>query len=190
MYKLLKFLFILFIGVISCACVNMVAVHELNTKASNYLEEGDVNSAISRLEASVDLDGNIYESRYNLASAYLQIGKNQEALNHIEVALELQKKEPIVYYTHAVAALKVADEIYEKKGLDGRMIQTVFNSDESAIKAAERYVQLLSAANKSFSKYLELAPNAEDTQQIFDIIHENEQKIKEKVEKYNLIMEE
>ncbi|MBQ7286370.1 MAG: hypothetical protein IJW73_01255, partial [Candidatus Gastranaerophilales bacterium] len=84
MRNLLKFLFILFLGVISCACVNIVAIHELNQKANDYLNAGDVESAISRLEASVDLDGNIYESRYNLAAAYMKINECEKALKHIE----------------------------------------------------------------------------------------------------------
>ncbi|MBR5304164.1 MAG: tetratricopeptide repeat protein [Candidatus Gastranaerophilales bacterium] len=190
MLKLLKFLFVLFLGVISCACVNMVAVHELNSKASDYLEEGDINSAISRLEASIDLDGKVYESRYNLASAYLQIGKNKEALEHIKVAMELQKNEPIVFYTYAVAAMKVADEIYEKKNKDGQIVPVEFKTDLALQKAAEQYVDLLTKANSAFNEYLELAPNAEDTQQIFDAVNDNEQKIKEKAEQYGIALEE
>lgn len=186
MFKLIKFLFVLFLGVISCACVNMVAVHELNTKASDYLQEGDIESAISRLEASVDLDGNIYESRYNLASAYMQVGKPQKALEQIEVALTLNKNEPIVFYTHGVAALAVADEIYEKKDENGEKVPVEFKSDEEAHKAAKRYVELLSSCNKSFTRYTDLAPNAEDTQKIYELIKENEAKIQEKVAQFNL----
>ena len=189
MLKLIKFLFVLILGMVSCACVNMVAVHELNSKASDYLQEGDVHAAISRLEASIDLDGNIYESRYNLASAYLQVGKNKEALENIEIALKLAKNEPIVFYTHGVAAMKVAKEIYQKKNKDGKIVQTVFNSKEAEEKAAKRYVNLLTEANKSYNRYTKLAPNAEDTQQIYNLIKENEEEIAQKTKQYNIEVE-
>ena len=190
MLKLIKFLFVLCLGVFSCACVNMVAVHELNSKASDYLQEGDVQAAISRLEASIDLDGNIYESRYNLASAYLQVGRNEEALKNIEVAITLEKNEPIVFYTHAIASMNVAREIYEKNDKDGNKIQTTFATQELAERAARRYVKLISDANKSFNRYTELAPNAEDTQEIYQLIKDNETKIEQKMQEFNISLEE
>jgi hypothetical protein len=64
MRKLLQFLFILVLGVFCCACVNNFAVHELNQKAYKYMESGNTQAAISRLEASVDLDGD--KSNVNL----------------------------------------------------------------------------------------------------------------------------
>lgn len=186
MFKLIKFLAVLFLGVISCACVNMVAVHELNVKASNYLEEGDIDSAISRLEASVDLDGNIYESRYNLASAYLQIGKANKALENIRVASELNKTEPIVFYTHGVIATQVANELYETKDDNGLAKPVVYQTNEQARKAANLYVELLKEANENFEKYTQLVPNAEDTQQIYIIIKENQEKISQKMLELNI----
>lgn len=190
MFQLIKLLFVLCLGVISCACVNMVAIHELNTKASNYLQEGDIQAAISRLEASVDLDGNIYESRYNLASAYLQVGRNEEALKNIEVALTLEKNEPIVFYTHGVAAMNVANELYEKKDKDGKITPVTFDTEELEKRAAVRYVELMTDSNKSFEKYTELAPNAEDTQQIFELIKENQAKIDQKMQQFDITLEE
>ena len=53
------------------ACVNKFAVHELNQLAIEHLENGDVDGAIARLESSVDLDPEQYESRYNLANVYI-----------------------------------------------------------------------------------------------------------------------
>ncbi|MBQ4646901.1 MAG: tetratricopeptide repeat protein [Candidatus Gastranaerophilales bacterium] len=190
MFKLIKFALILFLGVISCACVNMVAVHELNQKANDYLEEGDLKSAISRLEASVDLDGNIYESRYNLASAYMQTGEFEKALENIQVALKLQKNEPIVFYTHAVASQRVSEGIFEKKNDDGEIVPVPYHTEEDEKRAATRYVNLLKDANKSFNRYLELVPNAEDTQQIYELIKQNEENIAAKTQQYQIVSEE
>ena len=115
MRKLLSFLFILFLGVISSACVNMFAVSELNQIAKEYLEEGNIHAAISRLESSVDLDPDSYESRYNLAVSYLRVNNCDGALAQIQAALNLSKNEPAALYTAGVAYTCVASEVYEKK---------------------------------------------------------------------------
>ena len=167
MKNIFKFLFVLFLGAICCACVNTVAVHELNQKASKYLEEGNVQAAIARLEASIDLDDTVYESRYNLASAYMSIGQCENALEHITVALELKKNEPVVYYTHGVAALCVADKIKAETD-EGAMLS---DSDQN------RMVELIKSANSSFDKYVSLAPGAEDAQSVIDLIKTNEARI-------------
>ncbi len=167
MKNIFKFLFVLFLGVICCACVNTVAVHELNQKASKYLEEGNLDAAIARLEASVDLDANVYESRYNLASAYVSAGKCELALEHINVAVELKDKEPVVHYTRGVAAQCVADKIVKK------------HEDGSVMADAEhkRYIEMIKIANESFGNYVSLAPGAEDVQSVLGLVKENEAKI-------------
>ena len=69
MRKLLQFLAILVLGVFCCACVNTFAIQELNEKAQEYMEQGDIESALARLEASIDLGGDVYETRYNTGTA-------------------------------------------------------------------------------------------------------------------------
>lgn len=165
MRKLLKFLFILFLGVICCACVNTVAVHELNQKAAKYLDDGNIEAAISRLEASIDLDSNIYESRYNLASAYMMTNSCDKALEHILAAKELNKNEPIAYYTHGVVAMCIANKIQnnEKINLPEGLNVT--------------YESLLNDANESFDKYATLAPGASDVQDVLNLIQDNKAKL-------------
>ena len=58
MKRIFLMITILFISVLSTACVNNLAIQELNNKAQEYMEKGDVDAAIGRLEASLDLDGN------------------------------------------------------------------------------------------------------------------------------------
>ena len=186
MRKLLKFLFILFLGVISCACVNMLAVHELNQKASDMLEEGDIKGALSRLEASVDLDGNIYESRYNLATVYLGMDEFEKAYENIKRASEINPKEPIVNYTYGVAAVKLAESLYEHKDEQGNMVKVEFRNSEDEKEAAQRYVNLLTEANLAFTKYTDLAPNAEDTQHVYSLIKDNEHKITQMATNYGI----
>lgn len=181
MRNILKFLSILFLGVISCACMNTVAVHELNQKAAEYLEAGDVNSAISRLEASIDLDGNVYESRYNLAVAYMQKNECQKALDNILVASKLVKDDPAVYYTLGVSSICVADKIFTIKKEDGTIEDVKFDTSLKYENAVNEYVNILKQANESFKIYTQLAPTAEDSQEIISLIRENEAKIENRL---------
>ena len=157
--------------------MNIVAIHELNQKANYYLNAGDVESAISRLEASVDLDGNIYESRYNLAAAYMKINECEKALKHIEVALQLAPNEPNVPYTHAVALQCVADKMFETTDENGEVVPVKFSSKDEEVSALNKQIDLLKQANDSYKKYLELALNPADKEQVENIINDNNQKI-------------
>ena len=180
MRKILKFLAILFLGVITCACVNSAAVQELNKKAAEYLESGDVDAAIARLESSIDLDDKVYESRYNLAVSYMRKKNCEKANEHIKIALELAPKEPAVYYTHAVSAMCLSAKIFEKENKEGVIEPVVFNSKQEEEKANEKYIALLKEANASFDMYTKLAPTAEDTQSVIQSIRENNQIIEQK----------
>ena len=62
MQKLLSILLLLFISVITTACINNFAVQELNNKAKEYLDKGDTQTAICRFKSSLDLDNTIYET--------------------------------------------------------------------------------------------------------------------------------
>ena len=62
---------ILFISVISTACINNFAVQEHNNKAKDFMDKGDYVSAIERLKSSVDLDGSVFETQYNFPLALI-----------------------------------------------------------------------------------------------------------------------
>ena len=171
MRKLILFLLLLFVGVFTSACVNTYAVKQLNEIAIEYLNAGDVESAISRLEASVDLDANIYESRYNLSAAYLRIDKCDKALENIKAAQQLRKdEEPMVYDTIGVDTSGLANQVYEMKNENGEVVEVKPTSKEEASKMAQQYIEYLSEAVENFDKYTELQPNAEDTKEILSRI--------------------
>ena len=102
MKKLVAVLTILFASVLCTACINNFAIQELNNKAQESLRTGDVETAICRLQSSVDLDENLFETRYNLAVALTQAGKYKKAKEQIEVALNMKPTIPEVYYTKGV----------------------------------------------------------------------------------------
>ena len=103
MKRIFLLLLILFISVLSTACVNNFAIQELNNKAQEYMEKGDTDSAICRYEASLDLDSNVFETRYNLGVAYLNAKKYDKAKEMLTKAAELKPDFPDTYYSLAVA---------------------------------------------------------------------------------------
>lgn len=103
MKKALLLVSVLFISVVSTACINKFAVQELNNKAKAYIEQGDYNNAIERLKSSVDLDDTIFETHYNLAVAYTQAEDYVNAINSFKKAIELNPDFADAYYSLAVA---------------------------------------------------------------------------------------
>jgi hypothetical protein len=47
---------VLFVAVASTACINNLAVQDLNNKAKVYADKGDYTQAIERLKSSLDLE--------------------------------------------------------------------------------------------------------------------------------------
>lgn len=166
MKKLLSFLAVMFLAVMCSACVNTLAVHELNQAAADYMEKGDPKSAIARLESSVDLDDSIYETRYNLAVAYLEVEDCTRALENIKVAQKLAPKEPTVYYTLGVANSCEAEKYCKAK--DENLETLVFDPVDG-----EKCTQYLKEANSAFEKYLELNPEASDAEEVKASIQNN-----------------
>ena len=84
MKKALLIASVLFIAVISTACINNVAVQNLNNKAAEFMEKGDYEAAMNRLEASIDLDATMYETYYNLGIAATNAKKYEKAIDALE----------------------------------------------------------------------------------------------------------
>ncbi|MBQ8475440.1 tetratricopeptide repeat protein, partial [bacterium] len=175
------FLLILTMGVFTSACINTFAVQQLNQIAQKFLEEGDLESAVSRLESSVDLDGNIYESRYNLAVTYMDMGYCDKALEQITVAETLVKDEPAVYYVIGAANTCLADKIFNTKVQTRYYMRQVRLTPESQARAKE-FITYLQNATDAYDRYLKLAPNTDETQNLTSQISEN----KKLIEKYKL----
>ena len=120
MKKAFLLVLILFISVISTACINNFAVQELNNKAKGYLDKNDYENAISRLKASIDLDSTIFETHYNLGIAYTQAEEYPEAVETFQKAIKLKPDFADTYYS-----LAVAQENYAKGVIDGSIREKV-----------------------------------------------------------------
>ncbi len=191
MKRALLIITVLFIAVISTACINNFAVQELNNKAQVYLNNGDYEAAIDRLQASLDLDSTIYETNYNLGVAYIKANKYKEAIGVLKKAAEINPERADSYYS-----LAVAQESYGQKLLN---MSTKASSEDNSIENNDDYdtekesadedealsveqrkakaVELYNDAVASYKKYLEKAPDAKDKDDINNEINFLEEEI-------------
>lgn len=172
MKKVLLIASILFVAVASTACINNLAVQDLNNKAQSYMEKGDYTQAIERLKSSIDLDPSIFETHYNLAVAYTKAEDYTNAVEEYKKALKIKPNVPDVYYSLATAENNLAvdmeqgrvrmndvdDSLYSPKADEIDTLQEYKMSDKEKKLVAELY----DSAVKNYEKYLELSPNAQD----------------------------
>lgn len=173
MKKTLLLLILLLVSVMTTACINKIAVEELNNKAVKYLDNGDSETAICRLKSSLDLDAEFYQTHYNLALAYNTLGNFEGAFEEAKRVLELKSDFYDAIYVMALAKNEIAMQILNKnqdeadadKGLTAEEM-TEFNN-----KAGE--------AVELFNEYLVKKVNAKDEEQVNERISELNELIKE-----------
>ena len=163
MKKALMIASVLLVAVISTACINNIAVQELNNKAAEYMQKGDYESAMNRLQASLDLDSTMYETYYNLGIASINAKKYEKAIEAFEGGIKIKPDFADFYYSLGVAQADLADELVEETE-DKKEI-----TEEDKLKA----VELKKAAVENLTKYLELKPTTEDKKTIEELIEES-----------------
>ena len=178
MKKALMISSVLFIAVVSTACINNMAVQELNNKAAEYMQKGDYESAMNRLQASLDLDSTMYETYYNLGVAAINANKYEKAIEALEGGIKIKPDYADFYYSLGLAQTSLADEILEnseKELSEGEKNAEIVNtepkkelSDEDKAKVAD----LKKQAAENLTKYLEMNPNGEDKQTVEELIKE------------------
>ena len=178
MKKALMIASVLFIAVVSTACINNMAVQELNNEAAEYMQKGDYESAMNRLQASLDLDSTMYETYYNLGVAAINANKYEKAIEALEGGIKIKPDYADFYYSLGLAQTSLADEILEnseKELSEGEKNAEIVNtepkkelSDEDKAKVAD----LKKQAAENLTKYLEMNPNGEDKQTVEELIKE------------------
>ena len=118
MKKAIFIVAILFVAVVSTACINNIAVQELNNAAELSMAKGDYDAAIKNLEASLELDCNMYETYYNLGVAYIESRQFAKAIDVLEKSIKLNSKYPENYYSLAIAQESLADEMSDVNNHD------------------------------------------------------------------------
>ncbi len=160
---------VLFAAIMSTACINNFAVQELNNKAAEYLAKGDYDSAIGRLEASLDIDPTIFETNYNLGVAYINAEKYDEAVGVLEKAASLKPEQADIYYSLAVAQYNAAEDILSGEADDDDIDEddAKAQSEESKELSAEdkqKAAGLYTDAIQSLEKYLTFKDLPQDSQ--------------------------
>lgn len=168
---------ILFISVISTACINNFAVQELNNKAKDFMDKGDYVSAIERLKSSVDLDGSVFETQYNLAVAYTKAEDYENAIKTYDDALKLNPDFADAYYSRAVCEENLAKDIISGQIIvndDGSLEKTVIdeeNPKDSALteRAKTEICDLLDSATNDYKTYLDKTNEDSITEKIEEL---------------------
>ena len=173
---------ILFISVISTACINNFAVQELNNKAQDFMEKGDYVSAIERLKSSIDLDGSIFETQYNLAVAYTKAEDYANAIKTYNDAIKLNPDFPDSYYSLAVCEENLAKDIIagNVKVNDDDSIENVeISEDDTIVKdvklsenASKMLTTLLNNSISDYQIYLDKDSSVDDRKYVEDKIKE------------------
>lgn len=171
---------ILFISVLSTACVNNLAIQELNNKAQEYVNKGDIEAAICRYEASLDLDANVFETQYNLGVAYISAKKFDKAVETLKKANELNPENTDTIYSLAVATdelnsleidkIKNPQNYVEKNEADliTEESTTIKDEPKKTLTEEEKAVitQKVEESITAYNNYLEKNPNAKEKDSI------------------------
>lgn len=171
MKKALMIASVLLIAVVSTACINNMAVQELNNKAAEYMQKGDYESAMNRLQASLDLDSTMYETYYNLGIAAINAKKYEKAIEALEGGIKLNPDYTDFYYSLGVAQSSLADEILEPEVEEDEAKADAKKEPSEEDKA--KAVELKKQAVENLTKYLEKNPNPEDKETIEELISES-----------------
>lgn len=187
MKKILFLIIILTVSVFTTACINNLAVQELNNNALVYMKKGDYENAISRLKSSADLDGSIFETQYNLAVAYTENEDYEEAIQAFEKAIKIKNNNKDLYYSMGVMYENYAKDLFagntkaQKEALEENddaekvsLEDEDFKPSESELADVQKYYN---EAISSYSKYLELSPDADDSNEVNEKIEEINEKL-------------
>ncbi len=183
MKKALLLVSVLFISVVSTACINKFAVQELNNKAKGYIEQGDYQNAIERLKSSVDLDDTVFETHYNLAVAYTQAEDYPNAIASYKKAIEINPDFADAYYSLAVAEEDFSVDLakgvlkLDENGNPVKVDEKELEKEEkiTITPEAEKLINdLLTEAVNNYTIYLQKGADIQDGDEV-----------KEKIERLN-----
>lgn len=170
MKKVILIASILCVAVISTACINNLAVQDLNNKAKVYADKGDYTQAIERLKSSIDLDPSIFETHYNLAIVYTQAEDYINAVEEYKKVIEMKPNNPDSYYSLATAENNLAVDMEQGRVKMNEIDDSLYtpkadedNGNKELTEKEKKYVsELYNYAVQNYQKYLELNPNATD----------------------------
>ena len=88
MFKKISFLSLCFLCIIFLTgCMSKVDINTLNEKAAGYMQNGEYDKAIERLNSINDLDPRYPSTYYNLGIAYYKKGEYIKSLENLQRAI-------------------------------------------------------------------------------------------------------
>lgn len=169
MKRILLLMTILAVSVVSTACISNFAIKELNNKAQDYLNNGDVDSAICRLKSSLDLDSELYETHYNLGVAYLAANNPEDAITSFERVIQLKPDYNDAYYSLGVANATIAYNLLDK-------------GDALTPEESQKLDLCLNEAVDKLNRYLANVPKAQNADDIKNQIEQLSSALKGRAE--------
>lgn len=174
MKKVILIASILFVAVASTACINNLAVQDLNNKAKVYADKGDYTQAIERLKSSIDLEPSIFETHYNLAIVYTQAEDYVNAVDEFKKVISMKPNMADSYYSLATAQNNLAVDMKQGKvrlNVDGSLYtekdDDAFEEKIKLTENEEEYVEdLYEASLENYEKYLSMKPDASDKEDV------------------------
>lgn len=188
MKKIVLLITILFVSVLTTACINNLAVQELNNKAKEYMSNGETEKAICRLKSSLDLDSNMYETHYNLAIAYIADKEYGEAIKSLETVLKLKPDFTDTYYSLGVAYEEEAFTVIngeDKKDKDkdeDKQDETPAKPEKLSAEETSKVCDLFTKSIENYNNYLTKKVDAQDK----DKVNERINYLNAELRKYNL----
>ena len=183
MKKFVLLITILFVSVISTACINNLAVQELNNKAKEYMANGEADKAVARLRSSIDLDTSIFETHYNLGVALIATNEYEEAQDALKNAIKLKPDFADAYYSLALAYEGQAFEIIDGDDVDAdeeKSTETKKTENKKlTLEDKNKIVELLNLAVDNYNTYLTKKTDAKDKDKVLTQIEFLNQQVQE-----------
>ncbi len=167
---------ILISSLLCTACINNFAIQELNQIGMKYLEKGDYDNAISRFKSSIDLDENVFETRYNLGVAYVSKEDYEDAIEQLELALQIKPDSKEACYSLAVALEGLGMAIDEDKEDDTPLTK---KEVEEALSFVQRAVEV-------YEKYISFGVEPSENEKVLHHIEKLNQYIEDKKTEYKI----
>lgn len=146
-----------------CSNISNIDIQKLNQKAIEYMEAGDYERAIARLESILDLNPNYTETYYNLGVAYYQMNDYEKAVEALNTAIDKKDNFADAYYSRAVVYEDWAYSILEGENVENPSIQKKVTNDDK-----DKSLEFLKNAKSDFEKYLEHKRNAKDKEEVHE----------------------
>lgn len=185
MQRIFLLLTVLFISVICTACINNFAIQELNNMAKVHMEKGEIEKAICRLQSSVELDGNIFSTRYNLGVALIENNQFKEGEAELLQAQKLDPEYWDILYSLAVAKEGMGYEIINKESEENIKFSEneAPQTAEKELSAEEKtqIIKYFTEAIDNYNSYLSHKPDAPEKEEIANKVNTLNGEIK----KYN-----